>query len=123
MPELVGSAPAAAPARLATYAPLLLIAAYLCVVSLAGARGFEAWMTHFMAGFFLVFSFFKLLDIRGFADAFAGYDLLAMRWRPYGCIYPFLELALGLAYLFAVAPVATNIATIAVMGFGSLGVI
>ncbi|CAM6000172.1 unnamed protein product [Sphagnum balticum] len=53
------------------------------------------WMRHFMAGFFLVFSFFKLLNLKTFADGYAKYDLLAMRWKPYGFIYPFCELALG----------------------------
>ena len=47
-------------------------------------------MRFFMAGFFLVFSFFKLLDINAFADAYSRYDLLAMRWRGWGLIYPFV---------------------------------
>lgn len=76
-----------------------------------------------MAGFFLVFSAFKFLDPHGFADAYASYDLLAKRWHGYGFIYPFLELGLGLAYLFRVAPTATHLATIIVMGFSSLGVL
>ncbi len=38
-------------------------------------------MRNFMAGFFIVFSFVKLLNIRAFADAYAGYDLLAARWH------------------------------------------
>jgi copper chaperone CopZ len=112
----------------ATYRPLLLIVGYIAVASLAGTAtasgiAWTAWMTNFMAGFFLVFSFFKLLDLSGFADAYGTYDLLAARWRPWGFIYPFLELALGLAYLFRVAPTATNIAAILLMGFSSLGVI
>ena len=113
---------------LETYYPLLLIAAYISLASFAGtghAGDFDvqAWMTNFMAGFFLVFSAFKFLDLRGFADAYATYDLLAKRWPGYGLLYPFLELGLGLAYLFRVAPTATHLATIFVMGFSSLGVI
>ena len=82
---------------LATYYPLLLIAGYIGVVSLAGggAAFGMVWMNNFMAGFFLVFSFFKLLDIRGFASSYAGYDLLAQRVPGYGLVYPFIELALG----------------------------
>jgi hypothetical protein len=80
-------------------------------------------MTNFMAGFFLVFSAFKFLNLAGFADAYASYDLLAKRWYEWGLIYPFLELALGLAYLFRFAPTLTHVATIALMGFSSLGVI
>lgn len=114
---------------LATYYPLLLIVGYIAVAAFAGTLASSAgiewrnWMMNFMAGFFLVFSAFKFLDIRGFANAYAGYDLLAKRWHAYGYVYPFLELALGLAYLFRVAPDATNVATLVLMGFSSLGVI
>ncbi len=112
---------------LKTYYPLLLIILYLAIVSLVGTFSpkFDliAWMNHFMAGFFLVFSFFKLLDLKGFAESYASYDLLAARWPAYGLLYPFIELALGLAYLFNFEPGLTNIATILVMGFSSLGVI
>ena len=75
-----------------------------------------------MAGFFLVFSAFKFLDLTGFANAYSTYDLLAKRWHGYGFIYPFLELCLGLAYLFRFQPTATHVATVALMGFSSLGV-
>ena len=80
-------------------------------------------MMHFMAGFFLVFSFFKLLDIRGFADSYAMYDLLAMRWKGYGLLYPFIELGLGLGYVLHWQPRLVNTLTLAVMLFSSIGVI
>lgn len=114
--------------RLTTYWPLILIVGYIAIAALAGtpAAGetrLAAWMTNFMAGFFLVFSAFKFLNLPGFADAYASYDLLAKRWHTYGYVYPFLELALGLAYLFRFEPTWTHIATILLMGFSSLGVI
>lgn len=114
---------------LATYFPLLLIVGYIAIASFAGTTAlsgsidWRAWMMNFMAGFFLVFSAFKFLDLSGFADAYAGYDLLAKRWHAYGYIYPFLELGLGLAYLFRIAPDATNAATLLLMSFSSLGVV
>jgi copper chaperone CopZ len=112
----------------ATYQPLLTIIGYILLVTLAieAANGhFDAnmWMMHFMAGFFLVFSFFKLLDIRGFANSYAMYDLLAMRWAGYGLLYPFIELGLGLAYVLNWQPRLTNSITLAVMLFSSIGVI
>lgn len=119
----------AAASWLVTYRPLLLIVGYIAIASFAGTTAaaggidWRQWMMNFMAGFFLVFSAFKFLDLRGFADAYAGYDLLAKRWHAYGYVYPFLELALGLAYLFRVAPDSTNVATLLLMGFSSLGVI
>jgi copper chaperone CopZ len=115
----------------ATYYPLLLIFAFILLVTLSiqlvnpQQTGFnlEHWMMHFMAGFFLVFSFFKLLDVRSFADSYAMYDLLAMRFKPYAYLYPFIELGLGIAYLTAWQPLTTNVITFIVMTFSSLGVI
>ena len=80
------------------------------------------FMHHFMGFFLIVYSMFKIFDLNGYADGFEMYDLLASRWRTYGYIYPFIELALGLAYLAFFWPVATYIATIALFSFGSLGV-
>ncbi|MDZ4824595.1 MAG: cation transporter [Flavobacteriales bacterium] len=112
----------------ATYKPLLLIGGYIVLIaSLTSFNDGELdvmnWMNHFMAGFFMVFSFFKMLDLRGFADSYSTYDLLAQRWRTYGFIYPFLELALGIAFVAEWSPFVTNLATVITMGFSSLGVI
>ena len=109
---------------LSVYRPLLLIAAYLMAGSLfiqIGIGGPHAVSA--MEGFFLVFSFFKLLDIQAFATAYARYDLLAMRWPSWGLIYPFLELALGVAYLTNFNPLLTYWLTIGIMGFSAIGVI
>lgn len=111
-----------------TYQPLLLVFVYILLVTLAveGTYGdfiLHRWMPHFMAGFFLIFSFFKLLDVRGFASSYAMYDLLAKRLPIYGLIYPFIELALGVAYVLNWQPFYTNLATFVVMTFSSVGVI
>ncbi|MEY4937887.1 MAG: hypothetical protein RIS64_4246 [Bacteroidota bacterium] len=113
---------------LATYKPLLLLFAYVTGIAFWTAwqqNGFNgmALMRFFMAGFFLSFSFFKLLDLAGFADSYSNYDLLAKRWYHYGFIYPFLELGLGVAYLIDFQPFVTNIVTLMVMGFSSIGVL
>lgn len=111
-----------------SYFPIYLIATYIIlIVSINnyhdGSVNWHGWMNQFMAGFFLVFSAFKLLDIRGFANGYATYDLLAKRWFSYGYIYPFLELSLGILYLTVCLPKMTAISTIIIMGFSSLGVI
>jgi hypothetical protein len=111
----------------ATYFPLLLVFLYLAgFVALsqfrAGRWNSMAAMNAFMGAFFVVFSFFKLLNIRGFADAYRSYDLVAGRLPAYGYLYPFIELALGVCYLTAFAPVATNLANCAVMSVGAIGV-
>jgi copper chaperone CopZ len=116
---------------LATYSPLLLILAYILGASLLVQIGMGGMagvttadtMRYFMAGFFLVFSFFKLLDIGAFANAYSAYDLLASRWHGWGKLYPFVELALGMAYLAHFNPLLTHWATIIVMGFSAIGVI
>ena len=111
-----------------TYKPLILVFAYILLVCFTvewvnGGFELHRFMPNFMAGFFLVFSFFKLLDLAGFASSYAMYDLLAKRLPNYGYIYPFLELGLGTAYLLAYKPVLINSITFAVMAFSSIGVI
>jgi cation transport ATPase len=116
-----------------TYRPLLLIFSFITGVSIIKAfhsNIFEtehfSWMhfmNNFMAGFFIVFSFFKFLNLKAFAESYAMYDLLAMKAPAYGFVYPFIELGLGLAYLTAFQPAFTNWATAIIMGFSSIGVI
>lgn len=129
--RVVGELPTAVPTSTepkSSYFPLLLILLYLIgAVGLAEAAlgafdGMRA-MRHFMAGFFLVFSFFKILDVPNFAVSFSSYDVVAKRWLGYGYLYPFLELGLGAAYLADFQPVATNVATLLIMGLGSVGVL
>lgn len=110
-----------------TYYPLFLVFAFLIgMVGLfewqAGSFAWQRAMNSFMGGFFVVFSFFKLLDPRGFVDAFRSYDVLARRWSAYGYAYPFIELLLGIAYLAHFQPLATNLATVTVMSAGLFGV-
>lgn len=127
--EPVEARPSDAPDEPRTsYYPLVLILAYLVgAVGLAewAAGGFD-WMRamrHFMAGFFLAFSFFKLLDVPAFASSYAGYDIVARRWPWYGFAYPFIELGLGVAYLTNFQPEATNLVTLLVMGVSTVGVV
>lgn len=80
-------------------------------------------MGGFMGGFFLVFSFFKLLDVRGFAMSYRTYDLVAAAWPTWGVIYPFAELALGIAYVTNVLPWLTSAVTVALMMVGAAGVL
>lgn len=111
-----------------TYKPLIIIFIFIAGISIITARQNNEihWMkcmNNFMAGFFITFSFFKFLDLKGFAESYSTYDLLAKKFTVYGLIYPFIELALGIAYLTSFNPLVTNLATIIVMGFSSIGVI
>jgi copper chaperone CopZ len=109
-----------------TYKPLLLIVGLLLLVTGAiqwGSWNAMEWMRHFMAGFFLVFSFFKLLNVKGFAESYRMYDWIAGAWPTWGYIYPFVELALGMAYLVDFQPFATNGITFVLMTLGAGSVI
>lgn len=113
-----------------TYRPLMIIIGLILLATAAVAvqdasSGTFSWQrtaTHFMAGFFLVFAGFKLLDLKGFAEGYRTYDLLAQRLPAYGYLYPFLELLLGLSYLANTAPWWTNVATLILMTFSGIGV-
>lgn len=109
------------------YYPLLLVFAFVAgIATLADLRdGTFDWanvMNWFMGGFFLVFAFFKLLDVPAFVMAFQTYDVVARRVPAYGYAHPLIELGLGLAYLCGVFPVAINLITIGVMAAGLIGV-
>ncbi|MEL6499719.1 MAG: heavy metal-associated domain-containing protein [Planctomycetota bacterium] len=108
--------------------PLFLIVGFIAGVTVLIALATETWaiepmMRHFMAGFFIVFSFFKLLDPPGFVSAYRGYDLIARKLPAWGWAYPFVELTLGVAYLLVWAPVATNTVTLLLMLVGAAGVL
>ena len=118
----------ASPETPVTFYPLALIGAFLVGVVVlvewrTGGPDPMRAMGNFMAGFFLTFSFFKLLDLRAFATAYSTYDVIARRWPRYGLAYPFIELALGVAYLLQYRPLLTNLATVIVMGVSSIGVV
>tara|TARA_R110002072_G_scaffold42064_13_gene118271 strand:+ start:68183 stop:68962 length:780 start_codon:yes stop_codon:yes gene_type:complete len=108
--------------------PLFLIVGFIAGVTLLVAYADGSWavepmMRHFMAGFFLVFSFFKLLDPPGFVSAYRGYDLIAKKLPVWGWAYPFVELGLGVAYLLALMPMAVNVLTLVLMLIGAAGVL
>lgn len=113
---------------LVTYKPILMIGAYitgltLLVEAASGSFNGEIWMRHFMAAFFLLFSFFKMLDLKGFAESYSTYDIIAKKWPGWGYVYPFIELALGIAYLLKLHPLLTNAVTFVVMGTSIVGVL
>ncbi|MCG3165030.1 MAG: hypothetical protein POELPBGB_00790 [Bacteroidia bacterium] len=111
-----------------TYKPILLIFAYITSITLLVQFTNHhfmpmQWMQHFMAGFFLTFSFFKLLNLSGFAESYAMYDVIAKRIPAWGYVYAFTELALGIAYLINFNPLVTNAATFLVMSISIIGIL
>lgn len=111
-----------------TYKPVIIIAAYITGITILieifnWPFDFERWMQNFMAGFFLTFSFFKMLDLKGFADSYSTYDIVAKRWRGWGYVYAFAELALGIAFLIKFNPLLTNAVTFILMSISLVGVL
>jgi copper chaperone CopZ len=113
---------------LITYKPILLICAYITGITflievVKDNFNWATWMQHFMASFFLVFSFFKLLNLKGFAESYSSYDIIAKKWLGWGYLYAFIELGLGIAYLINFNPLLTNAVTFLVMSISIVGVL
>lgn len=110
-----------------SYYPIYLIYGYISGVTLLthSVKGFDwmQWMNSFMAGIFLVFSFFKILNLKGFAQGYSTYDVVARKIPVYGYLYPFIELLLGVAFLTGFQPLLINIATLTVMVVSTIGVV
>jgi len=111
-----------------TYKPILLIFGYVTAISLVvswqdNAINFMLFMRIFMAGFFLTFSFFKMLNLKAFAESYAMYDIVAKKFSAWGYIYAFIELGLGLSFALNLSPVVVNWVTLIVMTVSILGVL
>jgi len=105
--------------------PLVLIFLYL--FSAALLLNFKDWnttnaMLDFMGLFYIVFSFFKLLDLKGFPESFRMYDPLAKVIPFYGWAYPFIELTLGLLFLMRFQTTIALLVTVLVLGITTIGV-
>lgn len=114
-----------------SYRPLAIIIGLIFLVTAAialkdlqiGTFTIKSFISNFMAGFFIVFSGFKLMDLKGFAQGYSTYDLLAKRWFTYGYIYPFIELFFGLSMIIGFQERAILMAEIIVMTFSGIGVL
>lgn len=111
-----------------TYKPVLIIGLYIIGITLLieinrSEFSLQNWMPNFMGGFFLVFSFFKFLDLKGFADAYFTYDVVAKRWYNWAYMYVLIELGLGIAYILKYYLILVDSITLIVMLVGLWGVL
>lgn len=108
------------------FIPLIVIFSIIALITLAHQLyygwNFMECMRIIMAAFFLIFGFFKVINLAGFAKAYHMYDLIAQRFYAYGYIYPFLELSLGTAYLLQWRPLEVNVFTLILMLVSAAGV-
>ena len=112
--------------KLSALFPLFLIFFYL----IAGASylqlpqfSVDGFMISFMGLFFIVFSFFKFLGYRSFPSSFATYDPIAKLIPLYGWLYPFIETALGLAFLFQFKITYALVISLIVLSVTTFGVL
>ena len=105
--------------------PLFIIFGYITAASIL--MHYKNWdwssfMLDFMGLFYIVFSFFKILDLKGFPESFKMYDPLAKTIPLYAKVYPFLELALGILFLMRIQIPMALIITIVILGITTVGV-
>ncbi len=105
--------------------PLFLILGYL--LASVALLHYKSWdtkeaMLDFMGLFYIVFSFFKFLDLKGFSQSFSMYDPLAKLVPYYGWMYPFLETLLGVLLLMRLQIPIALVFTLVVLGITTIGV-
>jgi hypothetical protein len=64
-----------------------------------------------------------MLDLKGFAEGYSSYDIIAKRIYHYGYIYPFIELAFGFGYILFGESLYLNVCIFIIMSISSIGVI
>ena len=105
--------------------PLFIILGYIFITSIL--LNYKDWnstnaMLDFMGLFYIIFSFFKILDIKGFSMSFRMYDPIAKQAPIYGYIYPFIEVLLGMMFLIRFEINIALILTVIVLGITTIGV-
>ncbi|NJM34856.1 MAG: hypothetical protein HC850_09260 [Rhodomicrobium sp.] len=114
---------------LVQYQPIVVIAGSALLGSLllpAGhqhADGLAKVMSIFMGLFLFPLALLKLFDIAGFAAAFRRYDIVAKAVPAYGLAFPFIELALALAFLSGLWPTATHVSAMIIGAVGTVGIV
>jgi glutaredoxin len=103
-----------------SYAPVVavfLTAGLMALVLAVGVGGFMGLAICLLA-------MLKLMDVEAFAASFRRYDLLSQRWRPWGSLYPGIELLVGLGVLLHPDPIlaAQLVGAVAVL-LGAMGMV
>ena len=98
------------------WSPLLIVAGFIITSTFITldltSYTFMNAMSFFMGFFFLYFSLFKLLDIRGFALSYQEYDIVSKRFPAWSYVVPFVEFILGVAYLLLIDNALLHIITL-----------
>jgi hypothetical protein len=108
--------------------PETMKTSYTPVIALFSTAGLMALalslqMSGFMGISLSMLASLKLMDLEAFSNSFNKYDLVTRKFKLYGRIYPFLELAIGLGFLSGVAPLLTGVASTTVGISGIISVV
>jgi len=111
-----------------SYKPLFIIlggiiVAVIIIQTMRNEASLFDAMRIFMGLFFITFGFFKTLDWKGFADAYADYDIVAKRSSVYAYLYPLIELSLGVFYLLNIYLIAVSSITVIVLVFHTVNIL
>ena len=122
---IVNATTSSTPSKWKQLRPLFLIFSYVTLGSLMLSNGnsLSLFMTNFMGLFYLVFGFFKFLDYKEFPASFSQYDPIAKRIAVYAWVYPFIETALGIAFLYQFELQIALCVTLFILGSTIIGVV
>lgn len=88
-----------------------------------GYTDLHVFMQYLMAGYFLIFGIMQTISLKKSAKMLQQYDTIAKYIPAYGYIYPPLQIALGVAYLFWISPIIVNAIAATVLFFTLIGII
>ncbi|MCP9809246.1 glutaredoxin [Cyanobium sp. HWJ4-Hawea] len=113
----LGVRPEAAEISYAPVVAVFLTAGLMALVLAAGLGGFMGFAICLLA-------MLKLMDVEAFAASFRKYDLISQRWRPWGRLYPGIELLVGLGVLLQPEPAAVaQLVGIVAVPLGAMGMV
>jgi hypothetical protein len=84
--------------------------------------GLRLLLEDFMAVFFITFAAFKFVNIELFAQTYKTYDLVTQKFPAWGYLFPFVEAALGFAYLLSTKNTTLNLLTMLITGVAGYSV-
>lgn len=110
------------------YLPIGIIGAFSIIVSfvwmlIEGDWAWNFFFLRFMGSFLCSFGLMKIVFFKGFVTTFSQYDLLAKKTKEYAYAYPFIELLLGIGYLFLHFITILSIITFILMLIGAVGIL
>jgi hypothetical protein len=113
--------------KIKVYAPLItivsIIIVFILVRQIIGGYNLNNAMHDFMGMTFIVFGAIKMLNWRGFVEAYGMYDIIAKHSRLYAYLYPLFEIGLGYLFLMQMYTIPACVATIILTGLSTISVI